>query len=107
MAQGVYVPFIGLIVMVVVCVLVFIFKGIDFFKNFISLVITGVLALMLSYIIMITTMPELFITMIEPWRGLALSFVNTAFGTPIALVLYYPMKKILGMLRWTKVLGGK
>lgn len=106
MVKGVYVPLIALAIMIVIVVCVVLFKGIGFLKNFIELIITTVIAILLSSVILLAGFPDLFINMIEPWRGIVLAFVNTAFGAPIALVLYYPIKLLLGRLRWTKVLGG-
>lgn len=107
MPVGVYVPFLALIFMVVVVVCVAIVKGIDWAKNLVTVFFTAIIALMISYVILFTTMPDLFPNLLEPWRGMALSFVNAGIGSPIAMIIYYPMKKLLGLLRWTKVLGGK
>ena len=107
MAVGVYVPFLALVFLVVVVVCVAIFKGINLAKNLVVVLITAILALMISYVIMFATMPDLFVAMIEPWRGIALSFVNAGLGSPIAMVIYYPVKTLLGFLGWTKVIGSK
>ena len=106
MIEGVYVPLIALAFMIVVVVCVVIFKGVNFLKNFVELIITGIIAILISSLILVAGFPDLFLSLVEPWRGIALGLVNTLFGAPIALILYYPMKMLLGRLRWTKVLGG-